>query len=138
MMSPCRSEARMAATSEFMARWSVGAGSPRSSSTLFRRSLGPTSGGWQGPQGPGCSPSGECRGVAGWNPEPICYYHRRRNSVRSSFPREYRMASTDIGLDLGRYKLGWSDQEDYVFKPKRGLTEDIVNEMSWMKGEPNW
>jgi Fe-S cluster assembly protein SufB len=41
-------------------------------------------------------------------------------------------------LDLGRYKLGWSDAEDYVFKPKRGLNEDIVNEMSWMKGEPEW
>ncbi|HEX5266913.1 MAG TPA: Fe-S cluster assembly protein SufB [Acidimicrobiales bacterium] len=41
-------------------------------------------------------------------------------------------------LDLGRYKLGWSDAEDYVFKPKKGLSEDIVREMSWMKGEPDW
>ncbi len=41
-------------------------------------------------------------------------------------------------LDLGRYKLGWADEEDYVFKPKQGLTEDIVREMSWMKGEPDW
>jgi Fe-S cluster assembly protein SufB len=42
-------------------------------------------------------------------------------------------------LDLGRYKLGWSDAEDYyIFKPKRGLSEDIVREMSWMKGEPQW
>ena len=46
------------------------------------------------------------------------------------------MATTE--LDLGRYKLGWSDVEDYVFKPKKGLNEDIVNEMSWMKGEPEW
>ena len=46
------------------------------------------------------------------------------------------MAVTD--LDLGRYKLGWSDEEDYVFKPKKGLNEDIVHEMSWMKGEPDW
>ena len=46
------------------------------------------------------------------------------------------MATTD--LDLGRYKLGWSDAEDYVFKPKKGLNADIVNEMSWMKGEPDW
>ena len=36
------------------------------------------------------------------------------------------------------YKLGWSDAEDYVFKPKRGLNEDIIREMSWMKGEPDW
>ena len=41
-------------------------------------------------------------------------------------------------LDLGKYKLGWSDEEDYVFKPKRGLTKEIVEEMSWMKGEPEW
>ncbi|HET9733547.1 MAG TPA: Fe-S cluster assembly protein SufB [Acidimicrobiales bacterium] len=46
--------------------------------------------------------------------------------------------STNPELDLGRYKLGWSDAEDYVFKPKRGLNEDIVKEMSWMKGEPEW
>ena len=41
-------------------------------------------------------------------------------------------------LDLGRYKLGWSDVEDYVFKPKRGLNDEIIKEMSWMKGEPDW
>ncbi len=46
------------------------------------------------------------------------------------------MAVTD--LDLSRYKLGWSDAEDYVFKPKRGLSPEIVREMSWMKGEPEW
>jgi Fe-S cluster assembly protein SufB len=42
-------------------------------------------------------------------------------------------------LDLGRYKLGWSDVEDfYVYKPKKGLSEDVIREMSWMKGEPEW
>ncbi|HEX3334095.1 MAG TPA: Fe-S cluster assembly protein SufB [Acidimicrobiales bacterium] len=46
------------------------------------------------------------------------------------------MATTD--LDLGRYQLGWSDKEDYVFKPKKGLNESIVREMSEMKGEPEW
>jgi Fe-S cluster assembly protein SufB len=45
---------------------------------------------------------------------------------------------TTAELDLGRYKLGWSDPEQYVFKPRKGLNEDIVNEMSWMKGEPDW
>ena len=48
------------------------------------------------------------------------------------------MASTDLGLDLGRYKLGWNDEVDYVYKPKRGLDENIINEISWMKGEPQW
>jgi Fe-S cluster assembly protein SufB len=46
------------------------------------------------------------------------------------------MALTD--LDLSKYSLGWSDAEDYVFKPKKGLNEDIIREMSWMKGEPDW
>jgi Fe-S cluster assembly protein SufB len=46
------------------------------------------------------------------------------------------MTTTD--LDLGRYKLGWSDVEDYVFKPKKGLSEEIVREMSAMKEEPDW
>jgi len=46
------------------------------------------------------------------------------------------MATTE--LDLGRYKLGWSDPEEYVFKPRKGLNADIVKEMSWMKGEPDW
>src|SRR4051812_33257108 len=46
------------------------------------------------------------------------------------------MAVTD--LDLGKYKLGWADEEAYVFKPKRGLDEAMIQEMSWMKGEPDW
>ena len=48
------------------------------------------------------------------------------------------MSSEALALDLGRYKLGWSDEEDYVFKPKKGLNTDIVQEMSWMKSEPDW
>ena len=46
------------------------------------------------------------------------------------------MATTE--LDLGKYQLGWSDVEDYVFKPRKGLSEEIVREMSAMKGEPSW
>src|SRR5262245_43322018 len=45
---------------------------------------------------------------------------------------------TDIGLDLSRYKLGWRDEVDYVFVPKRGLSEDIVKEISFIKKEPEW
>ena len=48
------------------------------------------------------------------------------------------MTTTASGLDLGRYKLGWSDTVDYVFKPKKGLSEDVVREISWWKGEPKW
>src|SRR5580704_11178751 len=45
---------------------------------------------------------------------------------------------TTADLDLGRYKLGWSDVEDYVFKPRKGLSEEIVREMSLLKKEPEW
>ena len=44
----------------------------------------------------------------------------------------------NVAIDLGKYELGWSDEEDYVFKPKRGLNEDIIREMSFMKKEPEW
>ena len=46
------------------------------------------------------------------------------------------MSTTE--LDLDRYQLGWSDEEDYIFKPKKGLNEEIVREMSAMKKEPEW
>ena len=47
------------------------------------------------------------------------------------------MATVDI--DLGGYKLGWSDPEDdYVFKPEKGLDEGIIRQMSAIKGEPEW
>jgi len=48
------------------------------------------------------------------------------------------MTTVASGLDLGRYKLGWSDAVDYVFEPKKGLNEDVVREISWWKGEPKW
>ena len=47
--------------------------------------------------------------------------------------------TTTVDIDLGGYKLGWSDPEDdYVFKPEKGLSEEIIREMSFIKGEPDW
>ena len=46
--------------------------------------------------------------------------------------------TTTADLDLGKYKLGWSDDVEYTFKSKKGLNEDIVREISWWKGEPDW
>jgi Fe-S cluster assembly protein SufB len=45
---------------------------------------------------------------------------------------------TTADLDLGKYQLGWSDEEDYVFKPRKGLSEELLREISAMKGEPEW
>src|SRR4051795_8615437 len=46
------------------------------------------------------------------------------------------MTATD--LDLGRYKLGWSDVEEYIFRPEKGINEQTVRDISWWKGEPDW
>src|SRR5437588_3017827 len=47
------------------------------------------------------------------------------------------MATTD--LDLGRYKLGWADTAvEYALTPKQSLSEGVVREVSWWKGEPQW
>ncbi|MFC1537440.1 Fe-S cluster assembly protein SufB [Gemmatimonadota bacterium] len=35
-------------------------------------------------------------------------------------------------------RWGWHDPENYVFKPKRGLSREVVEEISWLKSEPEW
>ncbi|MFM8321437.1 MAG: Fe-S cluster assembly protein SufB [Chloroflexota bacterium] len=39
---------------------------------------------------------------------------------------------------MGEYKYGFSDPETYVFKSRKGLDRDIVQQISAMKGEPQW
>jgi Fe-S cluster assembly protein SufB len=39
---------------------------------------------------------------------------------------------------LGDYKFGFSMPENYHFKSRRGLDREIVEEISYMKGEPQW
>ncbi len=43
----------------------------------------------------------------------------------------------NVGEDY-KERYGFFDAEKYVFKAKRGLTEEVVKEISWMKGEPEW
>jgi Fe-S cluster assembly protein SufB len=40
------------------------------------------------------------------------------------------------GLD--RYKYGFSDPDEAVFKTRRGLNREVVEQISAMKGEPAW
>ena len=35
-------------------------------------------------------------------------------------------------------RWGWRDPESYVFKPKKGLSRKVVEEISWLKSEPGW
>ncbi|MDP3063848.1 MAG: Fe-S cluster assembly protein SufB [Chloroflexota bacterium] len=46
--------------------------------------------------------------------------------------------TTRPAVDIGPYKYGFSDKEDYVFKSRRGLDREIVEEISALKKEPAW
>jgi Fe-S cluster assembly protein SufB len=41
----------------------------------------------------------------------------------------------DVGAD---YKYGFSDKENYTFKSNRGLSRELVTQISQMKNEPEW
>jgi Fe-S cluster assembly protein SufB len=58
---------------------------------------------------------------------------------RTTFPKEHHMVATPKPqVDIGEYQYGFRDEEDYVFKSKKGLNREIVEEISRMKGEPEW
>lgn len=39
---------------------------------------------------------------------------------------------------IGEYKYGFRDPETYVFKSQKGLNREVVQQISAMKGEPEW
>jgi Fe-S cluster assembly protein SufB len=41
-------------------------------------------------------------------------------------------------VDIGEYQYGFRDEEDYVFKAAKGLSRELVEEISAMKNEPSW
>jgi len=48
-------------------------------------------------------------------------------------------ADEQILENLGEYKYGFHDRDDnYVFKSQKGLSEEVVRNISRMKGEPTW
>ncbi len=40
--------------------------------------------------------------------------------------------------NIGEYKYGFSDPETYVFKSRKGIDREVVEQISYMKGEPAW
>ena len=48
------------------------------------------------------------------------------------------MSDTHILKDIGDYQFGFKDPETYVFKSRMGLDREIVEQISAMKGEPEW
>jgi Fe-S cluster assembly protein SufB len=41
-------------------------------------------------------------------------------------------------VDLGSYKLGWNDGDQFVYRPRKGLDEAVVRDISAHKNEPEW
>src|SRR5205085_7801014 len=48
------------------------------------------------------------------------------------------MAVTSKDLQKTEYQYGFHDPDNYVFKSKRGLSSEIVEEISRYKNEPEW
>jgi len=48
------------------------------------------------------------------------------------------MAKVAQDIVSNDYQYGFHDTEDYVYKSKRGLSREIVEEISERKGEPDW
>lgn len=47
-------------------------------------------------------------------------------------------SETELLEGIGQYRYGFSDPETYVFKSRKGLDEEVVRQISTMKGEPEW
>jgi Fe-S cluster assembly protein SufB len=47
------------------------------------------------------------------------------------------MKNSELDL-LGRYNYGWVDNDTIGLKSKRGLSEEVVKDISALKNEPNW
>ncbi|MDR7464331.1 MAG: Fe-S cluster assembly protein SufB [Armatimonadota bacterium] len=43
-----------------------------------------------------------------------------------------------LGIDLEHYKWGFREPERYVFKARPGLDAQVVEQISYLKGEPEW
>ncbi len=48
------------------------------------------------------------------------------------------VAAPKAQVDIGEYQYGFRDEEDYFYKSKKGLSKKVVEEISHMKGEPDW
>ncbi len=40
--------------------------------------------------------------------------------------------------EISQYRYGFRDPENYVFKSRKGLDREVVEQISYMKGEPQW
>ena len=47
-------------------------------------------------------------------------------------------SQVNVFKGLEEYKYGFQDPDTFVFKAKKGLSEEVVRQISTMKGEPGW
>ncbi|MBX6772596.1 MAG: Fe-S cluster assembly protein SufB [Chloroflexi bacterium] len=47
-------------------------------------------------------------------------------------------ATEVLDIGIGEYKYGFHDPEQYVYKSRKGLSREIIEEISALKGEPAW
>jgi Fe-S cluster assembly protein SufB len=45
---------------------------------------------------------------------------------------------TEFFEEFGEYQFGFNDPDTFVFKSRKGLNEEVVRQISAMKGEPTW
>ena len=48
------------------------------------------------------------------------------------------MSDAQILEGIGEYQFGFKDPETYVFKSRKGLDQEVVQQISFMKEEPKW
>ncbi|RPI30047.1 MAG: Fe-S cluster assembly protein SufB, partial [Chloroflexota bacterium] len=48
------------------------------------------------------------------------------------------MTDEKILEGIGEYKYGFHDPSTFVFKTRKGLNREVVEQISAMKGEPAW
>ncbi len=48
------------------------------------------------------------------------------------------MSDAKLLEGIGEYQFGFKDPENYVFKSSKGLSREVVEQISSMKGEPPW
>src|SRR5690606_38850332 len=72
-------------------------------------------------------------------------HHPRAGKARGDSEEEDDIVREDVGMTttahpelegLGKYQWGWHDSDEAGAKARRGLSEEIVREISAMKDEP--
>ncbi|MGZ5409904.1 MAG: Fe-S cluster assembly protein SufB, partial [Aeromicrobium sp.] len=58
-------------------------------------------------------------------------------TTTSQEPNKIEQANPEL-KDLGRYDFGWSDTDTSGANAKRGLSEEVVRNISALKDEPEW